>query len=235
MFLKTTLLSSLLLLSFSVNAQPEYSERWKEVKRTDRNDKPVAFDDTMHLNNVTKTSLKMRRGSFEYPGIISNDLLEVGEDQYQVIKQDETTIHIGDETYIHVFARQPKDRSAADASASLIDRTMPAKPVNTIDAALLTGEWEAYNRKRKDGGKGKINYKTLIKTISFRADAPENNRGFVSANNGTGKYAIKALKGGEIIITDEKGAQHHITVWKLTKDELILEDEDGILYFMKQF
>lgn len=235
MFFKTISLSSLLLLSFCLNAQEIYSDRWKEIKRTDRQDKPVVFNDTMHLSNVTKTSLKMRRGSFEYPGIISNDLLEVGEDQYQVIKQHETEISIGDQDYIHIFARQLKDQSAADATLSLIDRTLPQKPVNSIDPALLTGKWEAYNRKRKDGQPGKINYKTLIKSITFHTAIQDNSYGSISTQNGTVK-AIKALKGSDIIIMDaDEKKEHPIIVRKLTKEELIIEDEDGILYYLKQF
>jgi len=111
MLLKKSIVLSLLFLPLLLNAQEKYADRWKEVKRTDRQDKSVAFTDTMLINNVTKENLKMRRGSFEYPGTISNDLLEVGEEQYQMIKHDETEIRIGDENYIHIFARQLKDRA----------------------------------------------------------------------------------------------------------------------------
>lgn len=235
MLLKKKILLSLLFFPLFINAQEKYSGRWKEVKRTDRQDKPVAYSDTMLLNNVTKESLKMRRGSFEYSGIISNDLLEIGEEQYQIIKQSETEIRIGDEDYIHILTRELKDQSAADATASVNEKKLPAKPVNSIDTALLKGEWEAYNRKRKDGQPGKINYKTLLKTISFHPYLMQHGYGTVTMHSGTSKYMIKALKGPEIIITEDAEKEHHIIVWKLTKEELIVEDEDGILYFMKQF
>ncbi|KAA5536268.1 hypothetical protein F0919_00965 [Taibaiella lutea] len=233
MFFKRTTLFILFLPLF-LNAQENYSNRWKEISRTDRKDKSVAYTDTMRINNVTKESLKMRRGSFEYSGTISNDLLEVGEEQYQIIKQDEKEIRIGDEDYIHIFARESKDLSAADATAAINERTLPLKPVSSIDTFLLKGEWQAYSRKRKDGP-GKINYKELIKTLSFHPDLTMNNYGIVTINNGISMFPIRALKGSDIIISDDNNKEHRIIVWKLTKDELIVEDDSGILYYMKQF
>jgi hypothetical protein len=161
--------------------------------------------------------------------------LEIGDEQYQVIKQTETEISIGDTDYIHIFARQLKDQTSADASASINERTLPSKPVTSIDTMLLNGNWEAYSRKRKDGQPGKINYNTLLKTVSFHSNIIQHSYGIVTVNNGASVFSIKALKDADIIITDNNNKEHRIIVWKLSKNELIIEDEESILYYMKQF
>lgn len=79
-----------------------------------------------------------------------------------------------------------------------------------------------------------MNYGMMIKTVSFMASISQNGYDYVLTDNGT-KFSIKAFKDSNIIVTDDNKTEHLIIVWKLTKEELIIEDENGLLYYMKQF
>jgi len=111
---------------------------------------------------------------------------------------------------------------------------LPEKPVNTIDTKLLDGQWQTYKRQQKDGKPGKLDYGAMIKTVSYMSATDQNGNNYVLTSNGD-KRSIKSLENANIIVTDANKASHHIIVWKLTKDELVIEDENGILYYMKQF
>src|ERR1700748_1238465 len=108
MFLKTINTILLLCMSVALFGQWNPTDRWKETKRTDRKNVAVAYKDTMQLTGVTKDSLKMRRGAFLYPGVISNDLLDMGYDQYQIVKMNASEIRIGDPDYIHIFSKEAR-------------------------------------------------------------------------------------------------------------------------------
>lgn len=234
MMLRNEMILLLLLLASVSNAQETYSNRWKEIKRTDRKDNPVAYTDTIRINDVTKESLKMRKGSFEYTGTISNDLLEIGEEQYQIIKLTATELIIGDDNHIHILARELKDMSAADAIASMNENALPGQPVASIDTKLFDGQWQTYKRQKKEDTKEKIRYGNMIKTISYMTKISQDGYDYVVTDSGI-KLPIKNLDHSAIVVIDENKTLHRITIWKLTKEELVVEDENGILYYMKQF
>jgi len=235
MQLRTLTIPCLLLLSCGVYGQ-DYSGRWKETARIDRQNKPVTFTDTMRLAEVTKDSLKIRRGSFLYPGAIYNDLLDMTYTQYQVIRMSPSEIKLGDESYIYTFSKELPNPASSTISAGMQDAALPAAPVSRIDISLLKGEWQAYSRKKKDGSPQKINYKTLLKSASFNNNDGQLT-GIVNAQSGEGTplYTVKKTEGSHIVVSDTGNKEHLLTVWKLTKDELVIEDEDGFLYYMKQF
>lgn len=232
---KSILYISLLFLSASAHAQVTYSNRWKETARATRQNKAVTFSDTMRITDVTKDSLKIRRGAFLYPGAINNDLLDMGYQQYQIIKLDSTQIKIGDDTYIYTLSREPKSADAAVISNNIKEMSLPQEPVKSIDQTLLNGKWEAYNRKKKDGSSGKINYKTLIKSASFSTVQNKITGSINTSGNDAPLYIIEKLENAKIIVSDANKSMHQLIVWKLTKEELVIEDEDGIMYYMKQF
>jgi hypothetical protein len=72
----------------TLNAQETLSDRWKETKRTDLTNKTVSYTDTLRLSDVSKDGMNIRRGAFQYKGQISNDLFEVGDLQFGIMKND---------------------------------------------------------------------------------------------------------------------------------------------------
>ena len=221
----------------TLNAQETLSDRWKETKRTDLSNKAVSYTDTLRLSDVSKDEMNIRRGAFQYKGQISNDLFEVGDLQYGIMKNDKEEIQLRDEEFIHIFTREKKDVSAADAVASKANIDLPATPVETIDKNMLNGNWEAYKRSSRSGPLAKVDYKTLIKTLTFDMQKPDNYYGAVTTNfiGGEALYSIKDIKAADLVTDDKNKKEHLIKVWRLTLDELVIEDENGIVYYMKHF
>jgi hypothetical protein len=116
-----------------VSAQETLSDRWKETKRINLEHKAVSYTDTLRLSDISKDGMNIRKGAFQYKGQISNDLLEVGDLQYGIVKNNKEEIQLRDEEFIHFFTRERKDMSAADATASKANIDLPAVPVATID------------------------------------------------------------------------------------------------------
>jgi hypothetical protein len=218
-------------------AQETLSDRWKETKRTDLSNKAVAYTDTLRLSDVSKDGMNIRRGAFQYKGQISNDLFEVGDLQFGIMKNDMNEIQLRDEEFIHIFTREKKDMSAADAVARKANIDLPAMPVEAIDKNLLNGNWEAYKRGSRTGPLSKVDYKSLIKTLSFDMQKPGDYYGTFTTNfiGGEALYSIKDIKASDLVADDKNKKEHLIKVWRLTAEELVIEDENGIVYYMKHF
>lgn len=224
-------------ITTQLHAQGPLSDRWKETRRQDLKKKEVSFSDTLRLSEVGKESMLLRKGAFQYKGAINNDVLDLGYTNLHIIKNNKEEIQLGDEDYIHIFTRESKDMSAADAAVKKAGIDLPSAPVEKIDHELLKGTWEAYKRSGRNGPLEKIDYATLIKTLSFELQKPEDYYGTITAGASadTPLYSIKDTKGSDLITDGRDKKEHRIKVWRLTADELVIEDESGILYYMKHF
>jgi hypothetical protein len=203
----------------------------------DLSHKAVSYTDTLRLSDITKDGMNIRKGSFSYKGQISNDVLDVGDLQFGIMKNNKEEIQLRDEEFIYVFAREKKDMSAADATESKANIDLPAAPIITIDKNILNGNWEAYKRSSRSGPLAKVDYKTLIRTLTFDMQKPGNYYGSITTNfiGGEALYFIKDIKASELVAEDKNKKEHLIKVWRLTVDELVIEDENGIVYYMKHF
>ena len=231
-------LLSVSTLAFNFAAAQEFSDvRWKETSRTDQRKKSVTYTDTFYLNSVSKSEMNLRRGSFIYKGKLEGRILQLGHIAYIVLKNTTEEIHLQDEDFIHIFTREIKDQSAADASKKIAAINLPEKPVSEIKHELLNGDWESYKRASKKGPLEKIDYKTLIKTLSFGLQKPEDYHGSITTTfvGGQALYYIRETKGANLVVDDKEKKEHLIKVWKLTEEELIIEDENEIVYYMKHF
>lgn len=236
--MKTTLFTLSIACTYGMlHAQETLSDRWKEIKRTDLTNKVVAYTDTLRLSDITKDGLNIRKGSFQYKGQISNDVLDVGDLQFGIMKNTKEEIQLRDEEFIHFFSREQKDMSAADATVSKANIDLPAAPVGIIDKNLLDGNWEAYKRNSRTGPLAKVDYKTLIKTLTFNAQKSGDYYGTVTTNfiGGEALYFIKDIKASDLVADDKNKKEHLLKVWRLTPDELVIEDGNGIVYYMKHF
>lgn len=220
-----------------LHAQEILSDRWKEVRRMDLSNKEVSYTDTLRLSDITKDGMNIRKGSFLYKGQISNDVLDVGDLQFGILKNNKDEIRLRDEEFIYVFAREKKDMSAADAAARKADIDLPATPVTTIDKNILNGDWEAYKRSSRNGPLAKVDYKTLIRTLTFDIQKPGNYYGAITTNSigGEALYFIKDTRAPDLVAEDKNKKEHWLKIWRLTVEELVIEDENGIVYYMKHF
>ncbi len=233
--MKQILTTTLLFLSsgFYLQAQSQLSDRWKETQRLDLDKKPVTYSDTMRLLDVNKESMSLRKGSFMYKGTISNDLLDFGHLTFGIMKNTKEEIRLRDEEFIHVFSREAKDMSAADAAAKKEAIDLPSKPVDRIELTTLYGIWDVYKRQGRNGPLPKVDYNTLITRLSI----PQGNAGgnLGTASTGGQQYQVREAKGSNLIIADKDQKEHLLKVWRLSKEELVIEDENNIIYYMKHF
>ncbi|RYZ33781.1 MAG: hypothetical protein EOP49_35405, partial [Sphingobacteriales bacterium] len=195
-----------IITAYTVLAQQPLSNRWKEVQRLDLSGNPATYTDTFRLAEVSKESISIRRGSFLYKGRIDNDVLTLGDYTFGIIKNDSLEIRLQDEESIHIFAREPKDMSSADARANNPATDLPAVPVTTIDKKLLAGNWEIYKRVSRSGPVSQVDYKTQIKSISFTEQKTGGYYGKVMASSGDGTslYNIVDTQGSELLAEDKE-------------------------------
>jgi len=213
-------------------AQPVLSDRWKETRRLDLRNKPVPYTDTMKLQHVSKEGMDMVRGSFLYKGRISNDVLEIGDLTFGIVKNTGEEIRLQDEESIHIFSREIKDTATVKLSLDL-----PPAPVAQIDKQLLKGDWEAYKRANRKGPAEKVDYGRLLKTLSFSEEKSGGYYGSAATDHVHGNllYHIKDIQASQLIAEDKAGQEQKLTVWKLSAAELVLEDGNGVIYYMKHF
>lgn len=238
--MKQALYFTLLLSGISLSclqAQEQPAVRWKETARTNLKDKKVSYTDTLYLQMLNKEEANLRKGSFQYKGKIDKKIFDLGYLTYKVLKNKDEEIQLQDDEFIHFFSKETKDLSAADAQTKMAAIELPADPVKYLDPAVLNGNWEAYKRTGKKGPQEKIDYKTLIKTLSFNKEKTDEGYGKVTTNyiGGATLYTIKEIKAPSLVVEDTDGKEHLIKVWKLSEQELIMEDEYGIVYYMKRF
>lgn len=242
--LSATVFTFVLLAGQAVFAQGK--ERWKESSRLTKKEQPVEFSDTTWLISGNKEDeMYMRRGSFMYKGEFKRSMFVLTDRSYLVVKREPGEIQIKDqEGVIRVYYPVKKDTSASDASMKMAEQQLPAQPVSSINTEEIKGSWEAYKRGRKPGtALQKIDYNKLIKSILILEQADANgNKGFLFNSSGTksamdNSYmaAITAINAPEIIAKDKEGNEVKLTIWKSTAEELILEDQNGMLYYCKKF
>ncbi|MFT4062354.1 MAG: hypothetical protein QM642_08365 [Edaphocola sp.] len=232
--------AGLVAATYTASYAQQLSDRWIEANRTTPRNKNVAFADTLRLLDVTNEGLMLRRGAFAYKGTINKKTLEVGDIQYRILKKADAEIQLEDEEYIHIFVREKKDNSAADYELKQQEHALPKTPVKYIDTALLTGKWEAYRRQNTQAPAERVDYSTLIQSLNYNQhdDAPGVAGTIVTpASNSTlRKYFITSVVGGSLTAMSSDGKSTiKVDVLKLTATELVLTDEKGIIYFMKQF
>ncbi len=236
--MKYCLLLLLSLSFFQLDAQQLATERWKEItRRTLKGSKEVSFEDTLYLQRPNQQEILLRKGAFMYKGKVDKKKLDMGYITYSIVKDNDEEIQIQDNDYIHVFKKDQKDQSASDAAAKQKEIDLPAEPVKDINYTLLAGEWEAYKRTGKNGPLLKIDYQTLIKTLVFSSEPKDGYYGYITTNfiGGNVLYSIKGKEGSNLLTDNNIHKEARIKVWKLDDQELILEDENGILYYMKRF
>ncbi len=178
--------------------------------------------------------MKMLKGSFVYNGVVTNDLLDMGYQQFQIIKLSGDEIKIGDDDYIHVLKPFTIASVSAQITEDLKTMSFPSEPVTSMDTALLKGIWEPYKKERKKGTIGKINYKALLKKIDFDNKSLNQIIGVAFIGNNI-SYQIMEMKNGKFTAKESNGNTHLFTIWRINTEEIILEDEDGMIYFLKQF
>ncbi len=233
---------SLLIIAVCFIANPNYGQqlsqnRWKETERTTIKGKNISYTDTFYIQRPNDDEILLRKGAFMYKGKVEKHKIEMGYTSYSILKNTKDVLTIKDDQYIHTFTKDYLDQSAKDAAQKKAEIDLPPKPVPDIDHELLSGKWLAYKRTGRDGPLAAVDYKVLIKTLTFDTPQDEGYHGFITTDyiGGNAIYSIKNSRNQYLIVDDENQEEHKITVWRLTPDELVIEDENKIIYYMKRF
>jgi hypothetical protein len=229
-------LSCIISLHSTGQESPGISTRWIETSRQDASGKTIPYQDTLFLQKSAPSEISIRKGSFMYKGEVKGKMLELGHISYKIEKNNDKEIRLKDEDVLHIFTKAVKDTSAMDAIVRMPAIALPAAPVSALDPAVLQGEWEAYKRSGKNGPLTNIDYSKLIKAMSFYPEPKEGNLGsvYITVKSNHPLYQVREIKAPYLAVADEEHKMHKLTVWKSDKEELIIEDEAGIIYYMKR-
>ncbi|HRP89830.1 MAG TPA: hypothetical protein PKX92_07310 [Edaphocola sp.] len=132
----------------------------------------------------------------------------------------------------HYFQKQVKTNS--DINIDEINKNIhgPESTLEQINPNLLVGKWFVYKRINTENKK--INRQTMISSISFeQKESVIGNAKMVSGGPDT-ECSVSLNSNGNIILTPKNQQNSLLKVFKQSEDELILEDESGIRYFLKK-
>ncbi len=216
----------------------EYSpNRWKETQRLqDKDKKEIAYTDTLFLTYSGGEDIGIRKGGFVYNGKIIKNKLSLGYLEFDVLSKKEDEITLAADGNIHIFTRVLLDKSAADAYVKLKENELPTTVISAIDQDLLKGEWEAYRRVSRNGPMSQTDFKLLIKKAVFFDESQGGKLGLLySTSPEDCLYAVTAIEGGTLATQTGAGETVALKVFKADGKELIIEDQHGVLYFMRKF
>lgn len=232
MKLRKILIGCLLLCNVYANAQDApLTNRWKETQRLNLKEKSVTYTDTLHILKIEKNEVSLRDNGFLYKAKIEKDKLDFLYRSFKIVKNNDKEIRLKDEEYIYVFSREAKDMSAADAPSGATRLAIPSTPVNNLNLEEIEGKWKAYKRENRNGPSNQISVKKMITSFSFDSSDSE----VVLNGNESNAFKLVSEPNGVLKLTNQEAQVRTFIVWKLDSDELILEDEDNIVYFLKKF
>ncbi len=235
--MKYYILFFVVLGSQALKAQEYSPNRWKETQRLNSiNQKDIAYTDTLFLTYNGGEEMGIRKGGFVYNGKVSQNKLNLGHIAFDVLSNTANEIKLAKDSNIHIFTRVLLDKSASDAPAKIKENVLPTNVVSSIDFNLLKGEWEAYKRVSRSGPLPKVDFNLLIKKAIFYDGVQNEISGvFYATTKENYLYAVTQSENGTLISNTKEGKTIVLKVFLADGKELIVEDQYGVLYFMRKF
>lgn len=206
---------------------------WREVKRVDNNNKPVAFNDTIHIEFLAGNEYVWQKsGSFIYKGTykVENGNLDIGRAFLKIISQNKNKLVLADDMGQYVL--EPYTPSP-QGGATPPKRQEKYDPVTNI--GQMAGHWSVYKR-TADRTLEQVDYTTMLKMVDIFSSPKDGGKyGYFyaakDADNAPSWYVERFENG--ILYCNGK-SKRTFKVMKAQDNELIFE-ENGITYFFKQF
>jgi hypothetical protein len=215
-------------------AQEQWSNRWKESSRKDEKGKAIAFTDTMMLTTTDQVSVSIRKGNgFQYNGTVEGDMLDLGGKEYTVKKMNKETIILSDEMATYTLMREKKNMEHANAAKNIAENKAPDKPLLQVDFKMLVGKWTVYKRENKGTAPARINYNTQLNIVNINSETDM--QFFASKSNQSPYVTYQKFERGTLTMITTGQETKNFTILKATADEIIIEDADNMLYFLKRF
>ncbi len=239
---RSTLRSTAVLLAlFTLNqasAQEEYSpNRWKETQRFNLKEEPVHYADTVFVNTTDRQAIDVVIGGYAYRGTVARDSLNIGSRTFHVVKNEEGELRLKYGKLIHVFTREPKGTIGADATDFAEQNRVPDAPLSKLNLKQLHGTWLVYKKNMREGADADVKNIPYFKKLElYKTTGKGKQQGakghMIVASNIAWKVA--AIKGGEIGLLTTLNQPVTVKVLRHTPNELLIEDEYKVVYFLKK-
>lgn len=231
---RLTLLAGLFCLCAGTPYAQEYSpNRWKETSRFNEHDEEVAYRDTVFMLTTDRNLFDIVIGGYAYRGTIDGDSLNVKKRTFQVMQNEPEEIKLRFKNLTHVFTRELKGDVAADAEAFAAKNKIPDAPAKKINAKQLNGTWLVYKKQVREGATVDIKTVQYIKKLDIYRTPQKGSKGSViTATNLFMK--VKDIKGATIRYTNTFNQVRMLRILRQSGNEMLLEDEQNMIYFLKK-
>lgn len=224
---------TLLCVNAVLNAQEKSDYRWKEVMRLDNEQYTVSYLDTIMLHSEDRVTMTIFRNGIGYKAVAFNDKIDFVIQGFNIFKNTQDTIILSNSKGYHIFKRDLVNQDYSDAVQKMKELELPEQPQAVIDLFQLIGSWKAYKRINRSGPSKRLKHSQMLSRVEV-LDGTDANF-YSSSNNQVPSLKLKSIGDGYFVTLDENGEEQLIQVFKADKDELIIEDERGVVYYFIQF
>lgn len=232
--LQITITSMLLTSTAWVNAQEYAPLRWKETGRRNENQQPVNYTDTVFLNTEDREVIDIVIGGYAYRGKVKGDSLDIKKRIFQVVSNSPEEISLKFDKLTHIFTRELKGTVGEDAPEFAAQNKIPDSGLKKVNPKLLTGNWLVYKKMLREGFSIDIREAQYIKKLDLFKQTRKGSKGILTTATNL-PMKVKSLKGGEIKYQNTFNALMTLKVLKQNRAELLLEDEQHMVYFLKKY
>lgn len=205
---------------------------WKEVMRMPAGSKTAtSFNDTIKLEFLIGNEyVWQKKGGFIYKGAykLNKSELDMGARSYTIVKQDDNSMTIKNETSTHELVRY-----TPTSEQTVLPPEPAAKPVKSLDQ--MKGNWSVFKGKQ-DKTVSEIDYKRKIKKLEITGDiAGDGKLGMVFGSKDAEtapSWYIESYSNQTLHVNGKDKRTLHVL--KCENNELVIE-EDGFTYFLRQF
>jgi hypothetical protein len=217
----------------TVDAQEYSPNRWKETTRLNEHDEEVAYKDTVFMLTTDRNLFDIVIGGYAYRGTVDGDSLNVKKRTFQVISNEPDEVRLRFKNLTHVFTRELKDYVAADAEAFAEKNKIPDVPAKKVNTGKLNGVWLVYKKQVREGEEVDIKTVQYFKKLDIYRTPQKGAKGsLVTATNLVMK--VKSIKGSTVHYVNTFNQNHTLKILRQTANEILLEDEQHMIYFLKK-
>ncbi len=217
----------------SASAQEYSPNRWKETTRYNPFDQEVDYTDTVFLNTFDRQTIDLVIGGYAYRGTVEGDSLDVKKRTFEVVKNDPEEIRLKFRKLTHIFTREPKGTAGADAEAFAAQNKVPDVPVKKINSKHLYGTWLVYKKTLREGVTADVHKIQYLKKLEIFRKAHKGAKGRLTSASNL-EMPLKGWKGGALKFLTTLQQPRSLSVLKQSPAELLLEDENKVVYFLKK-
>lgn len=230
-----TVLTLCTLTTLNVATAQEYSpNRWKETTRLNPFDQEADYTDTVWLNTFDRHTIDIVIGGYAYQGTVAGDSLDIKKRTFEVVKNDPEEIRLKFKKLTHIFTRELKGAAGADAEAFAAQNKIPDVPVKKINQKQLYGTWLVYKKPLRKERTSDVHKMQYLKKLEIFRKAQKGAKGRLT-NASNLVMPVKGWKGKELKYRTTLQQTRSLSVLKQSPAELLLEDENKVVYFLKKY